>query len=193
MVLNSEECLNKWSMFSLKDITNNVKVGFVGSCNKYYCSSEDGVPMIRTTNLYADGVSLEKLKYVTNEFHVKNKKSQLKYGDLLIARHGNNGLASLWNYNIPAQCLNVVVVEPNENIANKYYLKYMINSPFIQKQIKSLVGGSVQNVVNTKDIADLLIPLPPLDIQKSIVEFLIKFDKKIENNKKINHNLNLDN
>ena len=62
-------------------------------------------------------------------------------------------------------------------------------NPLIQKQIKSLTGGSVQSVVNTKDIADLLIPVPPLEKQKEIADFISYFNKKIKVNKAINKNL----
>ena len=181
--------LENVSIVPLKEVVKRVKVGFVGSCNNDYCSSEDGVPMIRTTNLTKEGIKLENLKYINTNFHVSHKKSQLNFGDILIARHGHNGLASLWRYKFDAQCLNVVVVEPDESLANKYYLTYLINSPVIQKQIKSLTGGSVQSVINTKDIADLLIPLPQLDKQKEIADFISLFNKKIDINKEINKNL----
>ncbi len=181
--------LENVSVVPLKDVVKRVKVGFVGSCNNDYCLSNEGVPMIRTTNLTKEGIKLENLKYINNKFHISHKKSQLNFGDILIARHGHNGLASLWEYKFDAQCLNVVVVEPDESLANKYYLTYLINSPLIQKQIKSLTGGSVQSVVNTKDIADLLIPVPPLEKQKEIADFISLFNKKIRINKSINKNL----
>ena len=178
--------LEEASIVPLKDVVKRVKVGFVGSCNDDYCSPEVGVPMIRTTNLTKEGIKLENLKYINNKFHVSHIKSQLNFGDILIARHGHNGLASLWEYKFDAQCLNVVLVEPNESLADKYYLTYLINSPLIQQQIKSLTGGSVQSVVNTKDIADLLIPVPPLSKQKEIANFISLFNKKIAINKSIN-------
>ena len=181
--------LENVSIVPLKDVVKRVKVGFVGSCNNDYCSSDEGVPMIRTTNLTTEGIKLENLKYINNTFHIAHKKSQLHFGDILIARHGHNGLASLWEYKFDAQCLNVVVVEPDESLANRYYLTYLINSPLIQKQIKSLTGGSVQFVVNTKDIADLLIPIPSLDKQKEIADFISLFNKKISVCKSINKNL----
>lgn len=183
--------LEEASIVPLKDVVKRVKVGFVGSCNDDYCSPEVGVPMIRTTNLTKEGIKLENLKYINNKFHVSHIKSQLNFGDILIARHGHNGLASLWEYKFDAQCLNVVVVEPNESLADKYYLTYLINSPLIQQQIKSLTGGSVQSVVNTKDIADLLIPVPPLSKQKEIANFILLFNKKIAINKSINKNLDI--
>ena len=183
--------LEEVSIVPLKDVVKRVKVGFVGSCNDDYCSSEEGVPMIRTTNLTKEGVKLENLKYINKEFHDNHVKSQIKYGDILIARHGHNGLASLWEYNFDAQSLNVVIVETDDSLADKYYLTYLINSPLIQKQIKSLTGGSVQSVVNTKDIADLLIPVPPLSKQNEIAYLISLFNKKIEANKSINKNLQI--
>lgn len=173
----------------LKDVVKRVKVGFVGSCNDYYCSPSEGVPMIRTTNLSNEGVKLDNLKYINYEFHSKNEKSQLKFGDILIARHGHNGLASLWENDFEAQCLNVVIVETDDSLADKHFLTYLINSPLVQKQIKSLTGGSVQSVVNTKDIADLILPIPPLNQQKEIAKFLLNINNKISINKKINKNL----
>lgn len=183
--------LENVSIVPLKDVVKRVKVGFVGSCNNDYCSSDEGVPMIRTTNLTTEGIKLENLKYINNTFHIAHKKSQLHFGDILIARHGHNGLASLWEYKFDAQCLNVVVVESDESLANRYYLTYLINSPLIQKQIKSLTGGSVQSVVNTKDIADLLIPIPSLDKQKEIADFISLFNKKISVCKSINKNFRI--
>lgn len=135
--------------------------------------------MIRTTNLTNSGVNLENIKYVTEDFFNKNPKSQLHKGDILIARHGNNGLASIWTHNFKAQCLNVVIIEPNEEIMNNYYLYYMFNSAMVQRQIKAKVGGSVQGVVNTKDISEILIPYYKLDHQKKVSNILLTMDTKI--------------
>ncbi|WP_275542267.1 restriction endonuclease subunit S [Methanosphaera cuniculi] len=165
--------------YSLKELVNKIKVGFVGSCNKYYCDSKNRIPMIRTTNLTNSGVNLENIKYVTEDFFNKNPKSQLHKGDILIARHGNNGLASIWTHNFKAQCLNVVIIEPNEEIMNNYYLYYMFNSAMVQRQIKAKVGGSVQGVVNTKDISEILIPYYKLDHQKKVSNILLTMDTKI--------------
>lgn len=67
----------------------------------------------------------------------------------------------------------------------------MINSIHVQKQLKAMVGGSVQGVVNTKDIADVLIPYYDLDTQRRLVDTLRKIDRKIELNTKINNNYNV--
>jgi type I restriction enzyme S subunit len=65
------------------------------------------------------------MKYVTKEFHEKNTKSQIKSGDILIARHGENGLACLIPENFgDANCLNVVLIRPNRDTLDSTYLFY---------------------------------------------------------------------
>ena len=49
---------------SIKNITERVKVGFVGTCEKFY-TDELGVPMLRTGNITENGIDLSDLKYVT--------------------------------------------------------------------------------------------------------------------------------
>ena len=176
---NISSTFKEGQKYPLKELVNKIKVGFVGSCNKYYCDSKNGIPMIRTTNLTDNGVNLENIKYVTEDFFNKNPKSQLHKGNILIARHGNNGLASIWTHNFKAQCLNIVIIEPNEKIMNNYYLYYIFNSALVQRQIKAKVSGSVQGVINTKDISEILIPYYKLDHQKKVSNVLLTMDTKI--------------
>ena len=182
---------HNWTTKKLEDIVERVCVGFVGSCNSAYVTKDIGVPMIRTTNITESGLSFENLKYVTSEFHVKNKKSQLKKGDLLIARHGDSGLPSVYMSNEEANCLNAVMVKPysNEQFIDNFFLMYSFKNNYVRHQIKAAVGGSVQGVVNTKTIAQLNIPYPDRDTRIKIVNILSSLDDKIELNRKMNQTL----
>ncbi len=160
---------------SIKNITERVKVGFVGTCEKFY-TDELGVPMLRTGNITENGIDLSDLKYVTEEFHEKNKKSQIHEGDLLIARHGSNGQANVYT-GPEAQCLNAVVIVPNEDIACSVFLAGLINSPTVKAQIEKTLVGSTQHVVNTKSIASLKVKIPNLTVQKQYCDFVKQVDK----------------
>jgi type I restriction enzyme S subunit len=170
----------------LEELVARVKVGFVGSVNKYYCNSDikGSVPIIRTTDI--DDLSFDKLKYVTNEFHVKNKKSQLAKGDLIIARHGTNGNAIVYEHDLEAQVLNAVIIQPDKNIISSHLLKIYFDSPFIKDQIRGAVKGSVQGVINTKHIADLVIPISDGIDYKFVTKAILDIDAKVELNNKIN-------
>jgi len=99
-----------WKTHKLETLAERVCVGFVGTCHKFYTEKGIGVPMIRTTNLTARSLDLSEVQYISRDFHEKQKKSQLKKGDILIARHGTNGQACLYELDEDANCLNVVIV-----------------------------------------------------------------------------------
>lgn len=68
-----------------------------------------------------------------------------------------------------------------------YYYWFMSRNG--QHSLQSIVTGSAQPKFNKTNFKELLVPVPPLDIQEKIAEYLCDIDKKIEVNKKINENL----
>lgn len=160
---------------TVEQITERVKVGFVGTCEKYYTDAS-GIPMLRTGNITDHGIDTSDLKYVTEEFHDKNKKSQIHRGDLLIARHGSNGQANVYD-GPEAQCLNAVVIVPNQAVAKSVFLAGLINSPEVKEQIDRTLVGSTQHVVNTKSIANLVVRIPCLEVQEQYETFVEQTEK----------------
>ena len=160
---------------TVEQITERVKVGFVGTCEKYY-TDDSGIPMLRTGNITDHGIDMSDLKYVTAEFHDKNKKSQIHSGDVLIARHGSNGQANVYD-GPEAQCLNAVVIVPNQAVAKSVFLAGLINSPEVKEQIDRTLVGSTQHVVNTKSIANLMVRIPCLEVQEQYEAFVEQTDK----------------
>ena len=168
-----------WEQRKMGDTSEKVCVGFVGTCEKYY-TDETGIPMYRTGNL--NGLSLNKddMKYVTRDFHQQNKKSQLKFGDILIARHGDSGKAVNYESSEEANCLNIVIIRPDFKKCNYRFLTDCINSPRCQKHIKSLSAGSTQAVINTSEIAKLEVLLPEsIDEQEKIAAYFENLDHLI--------------
>ena len=168
-----------WEQRKLGDTSEKVCVGFVGTCEKYY-TDETGIPMYRTGNL--NGLSLNKddMKYVTRDFHQQNKKSQLKFGDILIARHGDSGKAVNYESSEEANCLNIVIIRPDFKKCNYRFLTDCINNPRCQKHIKSLSAGSTQAVINTSEIEKLEVLLPEsIDEQEKIAAYFKNLDHLI--------------
>jgi type I restriction enzyme S subunit len=183
---------NSWPIKRLDEIVEKVCVGFVGSCSKDYREHQkDSVPMIRTTNLTGQSIDYNNVKYISHDFHKKNIKSQLKKGDILVARHGENGLPSIYESDDEANCLNVVIIKPhiNDDYIDNHYLLYALKSPSVVQEIQASIVGSVQGVVNTKTIANLDIPYPSRKEREFIVLQLGTLSKKIELNRQMNETL----
>lgn len=70
------------------------------------------------------------------------------------------------------------------------YLYYLVCSPEVREPaIKSMVGSSGRQRVQTDVVQNIVIAIPPLEEQRIIGGFLKSFDDRIANNRKINDNL----
>lgn len=70
------------------------------------------------------------------------------------------------------------------------YLYYLVSSPIVREPaIKSMVGSSGRQRVQTDVVKNLKIEIPPIGEQKSIGKMLRDLDDKIKLNNAINNNL----
>lgn len=83
-----------------------------------------------------------------------------------------------------------IVFRAKKGIADKDYLYYLVCSPEVREpSIKSMVGSSGRQRVQTDVVKNLKIDVPPLVEQERIGSFLRLIDDKIALNDKINNNL----
>lgn len=83
-----------------------------------------------------------------------------------------------------------IVFRARKGISDANFVYYLVCSDLIRKPaIKSMVGSSGRQRVQTDVIENLEFHVPPLPIQKKIAAVLSALDDKIELNNKINQNL----
>ena len=170
----------EWGVEKLKECCSRLTVGFVGTCEPFYTRATDGVLLLRTGNLQGDKIALSDVKYVTKSFHAANKKSKVNRGDILIARHGNFGSAVLVPASIDdVNALNIVIIRTDEKLLLARFAAYCINSDAVRGQALGKAAGSTQVVINTGEIAELMLPLPPLPEQCTIAGALSDVDALI--------------
>lgn len=74
-------------------------------------------------------------------------------------------------------------------LCNQNYLYYYLKSKIGYSKLMALVSGSAMPKFNKTELRNMEISLPDRAYQDKAVEVLIKIDKKIELNNKINNNL----
>ena len=83
-----------------------------------------------------------------------------------------------------------IVFRAKEGISDEDYIYYLVCSPEVREPaIKSMVGSSGRQRVQTNVVQNLEIDLPDLDTQRKIGSLLRGLDDKIAINTKINDNL----
>lgn len=189
MVWNDEldqEIPEGWNSVEFGDLVERICVVYAGSLYESYCEKEHGIPMVLTTDLTEFGMSYSDLKYVLPQFQIKNKKSQLMKGDILVARHRANEIPATFDREFEANCLNTIIVKPNESVMLSKLAHSFLKSDIAMEQVRSSLGGSVQDVLNTKKLSALRLAYPKKGkLNNRVSPFLKRLQNAIENTRNL--------
>ena len=135
-----------------------------------------GIPFISVENI--DNIYNTE-KYISEEDYEKNYRIKPKIDDIFMTRIGTIGKCAIVTKNNPlAYYVSLALLRPNKNKIDSAYLKYIIESGIGKKELnKRILFTAVPIKINKGDIDKLEIPLPPLEVQKRIVEVLDNFEK----------------
>lgn len=167
-----------WERQPLESLCDRVSVGHVGETSQFF-TEHGGVPLIRSQNVRPRKVELIDVKYITKEFHEKSRKSQLRAGDLLIVRVGQNrGDCAVLRENLgDVNCANIVFAQPDRRYSE--FLGAYFNTPRGREALLAVSSGSAQLVLNTKAIAKIDVPVPTPDEAQAIGRISQAFDHRI--------------
>jgi len=171
-----------WNAVPLNEVCNEI----IDCINKTAPSVDFETPykMIRTTNIKEGRVNLDIVRYVTESTFIKwTRRSKLKLNDVILTREaplGEIGLLRIDDTVFLGQ--RTMVYRSNSNILAQLFLYYSFLSFPLQSQIRTLGSGSTVEHLRVPHAEKLLIPLPPLPIQKKIAAVLSAYDDLIENN-----------
>ena len=126
-----------------------------------------------------------------------NGGAKFRNNDTIMARitpcleNGKIAKVSILNNNeIGFGSTEYIVFRAKEGISDPDYIYYLVTSNVIRDPaIKSMVGSSGRQRVQTDVIQNLELHIPPLELQKKIGITLRNIDDKISTNNKINRNL----
>ena len=122
-------------------------------------------------------INYDSCVYVSKERYDQDKKIQLKNGDILITKDGTLGkVAQVNSLPMPAT-LNggVFVVRCLDNsLDNRFILHYLLSNHF-SKVVEQQKTGSTISHLTQELFSRLLIPVPPIEVQREIVRILDNF------------------
>lgn len=165
----------------LINLSNKIDVGFVGSMTSQYVNK--GVLLLQTKNIDEFNLNLSQNVYINENFHKKLKKSQIHKGDILIARSGSFGKASIYLDDEVVNSSDIIIVNPNTELLNKYYLVSFLNSKFGANQLYQFASGGLQGHVNLTILENLRIPILPSSFQMQIEKMIISAHNKLNESK----------
>lgn len=138
---------------------------------------DEGLPIIRITNINGVSIDLSDVKFFDSRDYKSNLQSfSVSFGDILIAMSGaTTGKIGYYdNEDIAYLNQRVGKFVPNVNVLNNRYLFHFLLSKTSELYIMA-GGGAQPNLSSNKLMNELYIPLPPLEIQNEIVRILDTF------------------
>ena len=174
------EIISKYPLESIEQITSHIESGKRPNGGVGQISS--GAYSIGGEHIHKETgyLELKTIKYVPLSFYENAEKGKIQSGDILICKDGalTGKIALVRNElnNIKAMANEHVFILRCVEAATQQYLFYILHSDMGQRLLKANITGSAQGGLNSTNLKNIKIPLPPLDIQQKIVEECQKID-----------------
>lgn len=172
-----------WEKKKLEDVCEKIQDGnYGGDYPKSTDFIANGIPFLTSKAIGQDGQLIEdKIDYISLLKHNQLSKAHLKINDILFTNRGSNvgtiGLVTkkIAHGNIGPQ----LTLLRCKNGIYYLYLKEIMSSYIIQKQVSSQNSGSAMNFFGIGETCKFKIILPSLPEQTKIANFLSAIDEKI--------------
>ena len=164
----------KW--LKLKEICKSIKDGMHNLPKNTLDKSM--YPILSAQNIFNGEINFDAKRYVDEETYIKeNKRTNIEKGDVLLTIVATIGrIAVVKEKNKFLLQRSVCVLKPNE-LVNPYYLKFYLETNKIQNYMITNAHGSAQSGLYLNQVAEIIVPIPSMDIQNKIVTILTNFYK----------------
>ena len=177
-----------WELSRIKYLTDNHHPYPIGDGDHGMIKADDylteGIPYIRVLNLtWGSGLNLENLVFISNEMYSLIKNSELKPNDILIAKTGATiGKTAIVPDSLPVSNTTSHVGKITlANVHDAKYFYYVMTSSIVQKQIQDISAmQSTRPELGIEGLKNLILTVPPFDIQQHIARFLDDHCAKID-------------
>lgn len=150
-----------------------------------------GYPYITVKDIKDDRIDFKKCKFIDEDSYkslVGNGCKPIE-NDVLFSKDGTVGKVSLVDFERDFVVLSsLAIVRPNKSVIIPEFLKIVLKSErFITEAIENKTGVAIKRIV-LRTLKGINIPLPPLSVQKEIVEKIEGYQRIIDGAKQVVEN-----
>jgi len=140
---------------------------------------KEGIPVLRPVDIVNRIPVRSELKKTTEEISNKYKRTILKGREMLITVRANIADTCIVGEEFTGCNVGrgIVPIRTREDEMILEFLKYQIDSKHLNDSIKALAKGITLIQLNMEDLREVTLIVPPIEKQKSFVEFAKQTDK----------------
>lgn len=145
--------------------------------------TSSGVPFLSVDGIQDGELFFENCRFISENDHYEfRKKAAPQYGDILLGKAASTGKIarvkttkefSIWSP--------LALIRPNSDVISSAFLEYSLKSLYLQVQIEDLCSFNTQKNISMGAIPNLVIPLPSLEEQKKITDYIDRETTQIDN------------
>ena len=146
-----------------------------GDRSSNYPSGKDIVAevvlFLSTKNISNSRIVLSNKQFITKEKFESLSRGKLQRHDLVVTLRGSIGQCAIFDCEYETGFINaqLMILRPSQDLMPTY-LHRLMTHPVIQHKLTDTKSGSAIPQLTARQIGDLEIPVPPLDVQREFAE-----------------------
>ncbi len=187
--LRFKEFNNEWQLKKLGRLVDIKRGASPRPINKYITSNDNGVNWIKIGDVSTDDMYINSTKEKITIEGAKKSRAVHK-GDLILSNSMSFGRPYILNIDGYIHDGWLLI----SNYSSYFYINFLVellSSQYMKSQYIKLSAGSTVLNLNSDLVASTLVPVPSLEEQTKIANFLSLIDRKIELQEKLVENLKL--
>jgi len=153
----------------------------------------EGLYLITSKHLKPSGIDFSSANRISEtDYNKIIQRSKVEQYDILFSMIGTIGnIHRVTTHIVDFAVKNMGIFKMGGDADKSLWMYYWLQSPIAQEYIQSRITGSTQGYLTLGNLRDFPVCVPPLEEQRRIAGILGAIDDKIENNRRINANLEL--
>ena len=172
-----------WGKKQVKDMSLLITKGSSPKWQGNSYVNSDGILFVTSENVREGYLEFNPAKYVDNSFNIKQRRSILNKGDVLVNIVGASiGRAAIFDLDVENANINqaVCLIRLDKNNMLPPYLCFFLNSEHAFIQYASMVKDTARANLSLENVGCLEIGIPSLSEQQSIVATLDSLKSKVD-------------
>ena len=170
---------NHWEKIQVNKISTKITNGYVGPTRDIL--KGEGVKYLQSLHIKDNSIVFKTPYFVSEEWSQEKAKSILREGDVLIVQTGDIGQSATVTKEFEGcNCHALIIVTPSKDKLKGEWLSWVLNSAYGKQTLSAIQTGALHPHLNCGNIKFMHIPLPPIGEQVSLLKFISRETKKID-------------
>jgi type I restriction enzyme S subunit len=159
-----------WHILRIATLSTKITNGYVGPTRDIL--KDEGVRYLQSLHIKDGQIRFETPYFVSPEWSQQHAKSILQGGDVLIVQTGDIGQVAV----VPeafsgCNCHALIIVAPKKSSVMGGWIAAVLRSDYGRHSLLSIQTGALHPHLNCSDVRDVRIPVPPISVQRSILDY----------------------